>query len=128
VPVRDHDFPDPQLGKVTPYGVYDVAANAGFVNVGTDHDTAAFAMESIRCWWDTLGKDRYPGVRRLLITADVGCSNGYRTRAWKTGLAGLAEQTGLEITCCHFRPGTSKRNQSSTGCSPRSPATGGPGR
>jgi len=111
VAVRDHDFPDEQLGKVTPYGVYDIAANAGFVNVGTDHDTAAFAVESIRCWWGALGKDRYPGARRLLITADAGGSNGYRTRAWKTGLAELAAQTGLEITCCHFPPGTSKWNK-----------------
>jgi transposase len=111
VRVRDHDFPDQELGKVTPYGIYDVAANAGFVNVGTDHDTAAFAVESIRCWWDTLGKDAYPGARRLLVTADAGGSNGYRTRAWKTGLAQLAAQTGLEITCCHFPPGTSKWNK-----------------
>jgi hypothetical protein len=96
---------------VTPYGVYDIAANTGFVNVGTDHDTAAFAIESIRCWWNTLGRDRYPGVRQLLITADAGGSNSYRTRAWKTGLADLAAETGLEITCCHFPPGTSKWNQ-----------------
>jgi hypothetical protein len=113
VPVRDHDFPDREagLGKVTPYGVYDVAAGAGFVNVGTDHDTAAFAVESIRCWWDTLGQGAYPGARRLLITADAGGSNGYRTRAWKTGLARLAAQTGLEVTVCHFPPGTSKWNK-----------------
>ena len=111
VRVRDHDFPDEDLGKVTPYGVYDVGANAGFVNVGTDHDTAAFAVESIRCWWDTLGKDRYPAARRLLVTADAGGSNSYRTRAWKTGLAALAAQAGLEITCCHFPPGTSKWNK-----------------
>ena len=81
VAVRDHDFADAELGKVTPYGIYDVAANAGFVNVGTDHDTAAFAVESVRCWWDTLGRDRYPGARRLLVTADAGGSNGYRTGA-----------------------------------------------
>ncbi len=111
VRVRDHDFPDEELGKVTPYGIYDVAANTGFVNVGTDHDTAAFAVESIRCWWDTLGKDAYPGARQLLVTADAGGSNGYRTRAWKTGLAALAAETGLEITCCHFPPGTSKWNK-----------------
>jgi hypothetical protein len=112
-PVRDHDFPgrDADAGKVTPYGIYDVAANAGFVNVGTDHDTAAFAIESIRCWWDTLGQDAYPGASRLLITADAGGSNGYRTRAWKAGLARLAAQTGLEITVCHFPPGTSKWNK-----------------
>jgi Rhodopirellula transposase DDE domain len=111
VRVRDHDFPGEQTGKVTPYGVYDIAANAGFVNVGTDHDTAAFAVESIRCWWNTAGAGRYPGARRLLITADAGGSNGYRTRAWKTGLAALAAETGLEITCCHFPPGTSKWNK-----------------
>src|SRR5260221_910042 len=111
VRVRDHDFPDEDLGKVTPYGAYDVGANAGFVNVGTDHDTAAFAVESIRCWWDTLGKDRYPAARRLLVTADAGGSNSYLTRAWKTGLAALAAQAGLEITCCHFPPGTSKWNK-----------------
>ena len=111
VPVRDHDFPDEDLGTVTPYGVYDVGANAGFVNVGTDHDTAAFAVESIRCWWDTLGRDRYPAARRLLVTADAGGSSGYRTRAWKTGLAALAASTGLEITCCHFPPGTSRWNK-----------------
>jgi DDE family transposase len=109
--VRDHDFPDKELGKVTPYGVYDVAANAGFVNVGTDHDTAAFAVESVRRWWEAAGRRRYPAARRLLITADAGGSNGYRTRAWKTGLAVLAAQTGLEITCCHFPPGTSKWNK-----------------
>jgi transposase len=97
VRVRDHDFPDEEAGKVTPYGVYDIAANAGFVNVGTDHDTAAFAVESIRCWWNTLGADRYPGARRLLVTADAGGSNGYRTRAWKTGLAALAAGTGESV-------------------------------
>jgi hypothetical protein len=111
VRVRDHDFPDEELGKVTPYGVYDTAAGTGFVNVGTDHDTAAFAVESVRCWWNTLGKGTYPGARRLLVTADAGGSSGYRTRAWKTGLADLARETGLEITCCHFPPGTSKWNQ-----------------
>ena len=111
VRVRDHDFPDRQLGKVTPYGVYDVAANTGFVNVGTDHDTAAFAVESLRRWWRAEGTGRYPAARRLLVTADAGGSNGYRTRAWKAGLAELAAETGLEITCCHFPPGTSKWNK-----------------
>jgi hypothetical protein len=111
VPVNDHDFADPQLGKAIPYGIYDLAANAGWVNVGTDHDTAAFAVESIRRWWHGAGRDRYPAASRLLITADAGGSNGYRTRAWKTELAALAEQTGLEITCCHFPPGTSKWNK-----------------
>jgi transposase len=109
--VRTHDFPSDSAGSAIPYGVYDVTANAGWVNVGTDHDTAAFAVESIRRWWTAAGSIEYPAARRLLITADAGGSNGYRTRAWKTGLAALAEQTGLEITCCHFPPGTSKWNK-----------------
>ena len=112
-PVRvcDHDFPDPKEGVAIPYGVCDVAANAGFVNVGTDHDTPAFAVESIRRWWHDAGRDRYPGARRLLITADAGGSNDHRKRAWKAELAKLAAETGLEITCCHFPPGTSKWNK-----------------
>jgi hypothetical protein len=109
--VSTHDFPDRELGKAIPYGVYDLAANAGWVNVGTDHDTAAFAVESIRRWWKSAGRGDYPHARRLLITADAGGSNGYRTRAWKTELAVLAAQTGLEITVCHFPPGTSKWNK-----------------
>jgi hypothetical protein len=109
VRVRGHDFPD--AGKAIPYGIYDLAADAGWVNVGTDHDTAAFAVESVRRWWHGRGALDYPQARRLLITADAGGSNGYRTRAWKTGLAGLARETGLEITCCHFPPGTSKWNK-----------------
>src|SRR5690348_14640922 len=108
---RTHDFPGDSEGKAIPYGVYDVTANTGWVNVGTDHDTAAFAVESIRRWWKAAGSIEYPAARRLLITADAGGSNGYRTRAWKTGLAALAEQTGLEITVCHFPPGTSKWNK-----------------
>ena len=111
VRVRDHDFPDKDLGKVTPYGIYDIGANAGWVNVGTDRDTAAFAVESVRRWWSARGRLDYPAARRLLITADAGGSNGYRTRAWKAGLAALAAETGLEITCCHFPPGTSKWNK-----------------
>ena len=109
--VSTHDFPDRELGKAIPYGVYDLAANAGWVNVGTDHDTAAFAVESIRRWWKATGRSDYPLARRLLITADAGGSNGYRTRAWKTELAALAAGTGLEITVCHFPPGTSKWNK-----------------
>jgi hypothetical protein len=109
--VRTHDFPGDSEGKAVPYGVYDVTANAGWVNVGTDHDTAAFAVESIRRWWNAAGSSEYPAARRLLITADAGGSNSYRTRAWKTGLAALAAETGLEITCCHFPPGTSKWNK-----------------
>jgi hypothetical protein len=111
VKVRDHSFPDEELGVVIPYGIYDLAANTGWVNVGTDHDTAAFAVESIRRWWNARGREDYPAARRLLITADAGGANGYLTRAWKTGLAALAAETGLEITCCHFPPGTSKWNK-----------------
>jgi transposase len=111
VPTLTHDFPGDSLGKAVPYGIYDLAANAGWVNVGTDHDTAAFAVESIRRWWTSVGHDDYPHARRLLITADAGGSNGYRTRAWKAELAALAAQTGLEITVCHFPPGTSKWNK-----------------
>ena len=109
--VRDHDFPDPDGGKAIPYGVYDIGDNSGFVNVGTDHDTAQFAVESVRRWWEAVGKDRYPRARRLLVTCDAGGSNGYRTRAWKAELAAFAAGTGLEITVCHFPPGTSKRNK-----------------
>jgi hypothetical protein len=109
--VSTRDFPDRELGKAIPYGVYDLAANAGWVNVGTDHDTAAFAVESIRRWWNAAGRGDYPAARRLLITADAGGSNGHRTRAWKTELAALAAETGLEITVCHFPPGTSKWNK-----------------
>jgi hypothetical protein len=111
VPVRDHDFADPKAPRAIPYGIYDLAADTGWVNVGTDADTAAFAIESIRRWWHGAGAGAYPAARRLLITADAGGSNGYRTRAWKAGLAGLAHETGLEITCCHFPPGTSKWNK-----------------
>jgi transposase len=111
VAVRTHDFPSDSAGNAIPYGVYDVTANAGWVNVGTDHDTAAFAVESIRRWWTAAGRSEYPAARRLLITADAGGSNGYRTRAWKAQLAALAVETGLEITVCHFPPGTSKWNK-----------------
>jgi hypothetical protein len=109
--VRDHDFASEAEGKAIPYGIYDLAANSGWVNVGTDHNTAAFAVESIRRWWNARGCGDYPAARRLLIAADGGGSNGYRTRAWKTGLAALAAGTGLEITICHFPPGTSKWNK-----------------
>ncbi|MGW3700473.1 ISAzo13 family transposase, partial [Streptomyces sp. NPDC005134] len=111
VPVRVHDFADPHLGKAVPYGIYDLAANTGWVNVGTDHDTAAFAVESIRRWWHGQGRPAYPQATRLLITADAGGSNGYRTRAWKLELARLADETGLTITVCHLPPGTSKWNK-----------------
>jgi hypothetical protein len=111
VAVHDHDFAGPQVPRAIPYGVYDLAADTGWVNVGTDADTAAFAVESVRRWWQGQGQAAYPAARRLLITADAGGSNGYRTRAWKAGLAELAAGTGLEITCCHFPPGTSKWNK-----------------
>jgi len=106
--VKVHDFIDPALGKANPYGVYDLGADTGWVSVGTDHDTAAFAVETIRRWWQAVGSPTYPNASRLLITADGGGSNGYRTRLWKTELAALACQTGLAITVCHLPPGTSK--------------------
>jgi Rhodopirellula transposase DDE domain len=109
--VSTHDFPDRQLGKAVPYGIYDVVANTGWVNVGIDHDTAAFAVESMRRWWNGAGRSAYPQARRLLVTADAGGSNGYRPRAWKTQLAALAAETGLAITVCHVPPGTSKWNR-----------------
>jgi transposase len=106
-----HDFPDPEGGIAIPYGIYDLGADTGWVNVGTDHNTAAFAVESIRRWWAGTGRHDYPAAHRLLITADAGGSNGYRTRTWKAALAALALETGLEITVCHFPPGTSKWNK-----------------
>jgi transposase len=111
VAVQTHDFPDRELGKAIPYGIYDLAANTGWVGVGTDHDTAAFAVACLRRWWDAVGRADYRHARRLLITADAGGSNGYRTRAWKAELAALAVETGLEITVCHLPPGTSKWNK-----------------
>src|ERR1022692_661614 len=109
--VNVHDFPGKDLGNALPYGIYDLSANAGWVSVGTDHDTSAFAVATLRTWWDTIGKARYPGAGRLLICADGGGSNGYRIRAQKTGLAQLAAGTGLQITVCHLPPGTSKWNK-----------------
>jgi transposase len=106
-----HDFPEDATGRAVPYGVYDITANAGWVSVGTDHDTAAFAVESVRRWWNAAGQGDYPQARRLLITADAGGSNDYRTRAWKAELAALAVEAGLEVTVCHFPPGTSKWNK-----------------
>lgn len=109
--VKVHDFIDPVLGKANPYGVYDITADEGWVSVGTDHDTSAFAANTIRSWWNTVGQNAYPAASRLLITADGGGSNGYRTRLWKTELAQLAAETGLQITVCHLPPGTSKWNK-----------------
>ena len=110
-PVRVHDFELPELGKVAPYGVYDLAANAGWVSVGVDADTAAFAVESIRRWWHRLGQARYPGAKRLVITADCGGSNGARVRLWKRELQRFADETGLAVTVAHLPPGTSKWNR-----------------
>jgi len=109
--VNDHDFPDPELGKAIPYGIYDITANTGWVTVGVDHDTSAFAVRTLRTWWDTIGTARYPDADRLLICADGGGSNGYRTRAWKIELAAFAATTGLRVTVCHLPPGTSKWNK-----------------
>jgi hypothetical protein len=110
-PVRVHDFEIKGLGKVAPYGVYDIAANQGWVNVGIDADTAAFAVESIRRWWQRLGNARYPKAQRLTITADCGGSNGARVRLWKRELQRFADETGLVVTVAHLPPGTSKWNR-----------------
>ena len=109
--VRVHDFEIPELGKDSPYGVYDVTWNWGWVNVGIDHDTAAFAVESIRRWWQLMGEERYPEAKHLLITADSGGSNGYRIKLWKLELQKLANETGLSISVSHLPPGTSKWNK-----------------
>ena len=113
VQVEDHSFftAGPEVGLAVPYGVYDLTADAGWVNVGVDHDTSAFAVASIRRWWQARGVVDYPGASRLLITADAGGSNSYRYRLWKAELAALAAETGLTITVCHFPPGTSKWNK-----------------
>src|ERR1700732_402831 len=110
-PVRVHDFKIPELGKVAPYGVYDIANNEGWVNVGIDANTAAFAVESIRRWWYRLGKARYPEAAALVITADCGGSNGNRVRLWERGVQRMADETGLAITVAHLPPGTSKWNK-----------------
>ncbi len=110
-PVRVHDFMDKQKGKANPYGVYDPIANQGWVSVGTDYDTAEFAVESIRRWWKKMGTDLYPNAKELLITADCGGSNGNRIRLWKVALQQFSNDTGLTITVSHFPPGTSKWNK-----------------
>jgi hypothetical protein len=109
--VGTHDFPDPEVPKAIPYGVLDIGANEGWVNVGDDHDTPAFAVASIARWWERMGKARYPEATRLMITADAGGSNSYRSRAFKVELAKLAAAIGLVITICHMPPGTSKWNK-----------------
>lgn len=111
VDVRVHDFQDPELGKAIPYGVYDMANNQGWVSVGIDHDTAEFAVNSIRRWWDRIGSRRFPAARQLLITADGGGSNSARSRLWKVSLQKLADDTDLDLAVCHFPPGTSKWNK-----------------
>ena len=109
--VQTHDFPTPDVPRAYPYGIYDIGRNTGFVNVGTDHDTGAFAVASIRGWWRHEGKRLYPAATSLLITADAGGSNGWRLRLWKWELQTLADETGLALTVCHFPPGTSKWNK-----------------
>jgi hypothetical protein len=109
--VQGHDFPGPDVPRAYPYGIYDLGRNAGFVNIGTDHDTGAFAVASIRGWWRHEGRRLYPKAGELLITADGGGSNGWRLRLWKYELQQLANQTGLAISVCHFPPGTSKWNK-----------------
>jgi len=110
-PVQVHDFVQPELGRAIPYGVYDLGANTGWVSVGIDHDTAAFAVASIRRWWQAMGRRAYPRARRLLITADAGGSNGPRVRLWKVELQTLADHLRRPISVCHFPPGTSKWNK-----------------
>jgi Rhodopirellula transposase DDE domain len=109
--VRGHDFPQPDVPRAYPYGIYDIGRNTGFVNVGTDHDTGAFAVASIRGWWRHEGKRLYPKAQRLLITADGGGSNGWRLRLWKVELQKFANESGLIVSVCHFPPGTSKWNK-----------------
>ncbi|MBV8611767.1 MAG: ISAzo13 family transposase [Singulisphaera sp.] len=109
--VRVHDFPDKELGKAIPYGVYDLTANRGWVSVGIDHDTARFAVETLRRWWFHMGSKVYPKAKELLVTADSGGSNGIRVRLWKVAVQELADATGLQVKVCHFPPGTSKWNK-----------------
>ena len=108
---KTHDFVDKELGRAVPYGVYDVTNDEGWVSVGDTADTSTFAVEAIRRWWSSMGRPRFPDATRLLITADAGGSNGYRVKLWKVELAKLAEETGLQITVCHYPPGTSKWNK-----------------
>jgi transposase len=109
--VKVHDFPDPELGRAVPYGVYDVAGNSAWVSVGVDHDTSSFAVETIRRWWYSMGSERYPNAERLFITADGGGSNGSRVRLWKLELQTLADELGIPVAVSHFPPGTSKWNK-----------------
>jgi hypothetical protein len=109
--VRVYDFIIPELGKVTPYGVYDITKNEGWVSVGVDHDTSAFAVNTISCWWHSMGKEAYPEAKELLISADGGGSNGHRVKLWKIELQKFADSAGLAIHVCHLPPGTSKWNK-----------------
>ena len=109
--VKDHDFMDKESGKVAPYGIYDITQNNGMVNVGTDSDTAAFAVESIRRWWYSMGQSIYPNASQLLITCDGGGSNGSRNRLWKREIQKLSSELNIEIAVCHYPPGTSKWNK-----------------
>jgi Rhodopirellula transposase DDE domain len=109
--VQGHDFPGPEVPRAFPYGIYDIGRNAGFVNVGTDHDTGAFAVASIRGWWRAEGRRLYPDAKKILITADAGGSNGWRLRVWKLELQRFADQAALAVAVCHFPPGTSKWNK-----------------
>ena len=111
IEVQGHDFPSPEVPRAFPYGIYDIGRNAGFVNVGTDHDTGAFAVASIRGWWRAEGKRIYPNADTILITADAGGSNGWRLRLWKLELQKFADQTAMAISVCHFPPGTIKWNK-----------------
>jgi hypothetical protein len=109
--VKTHDFPDPELGKAVPYGVYDIHGNEAGVSVGISHDTAEFAVAAIRRWWENLGRDRYERAKRILVTADSGGSNSSRCRLWKVELQKWADETGLIVEVCHYPPGTSKWNK-----------------
>ena len=111
IEVNAHDFENKELGKVVPYGIYDIGANLGYVSLGVDHDTGEFAVNGVRLWLDRMGRDRYPAMTRLMITADGGGSNGSRLRLWKMALQKLADETGLIIQVCHYPPGTSKWNK-----------------
>ena len=126
IEVNTHDFEDKELGKVVPYGVYDIGANDGYVSLGIDHDTGQFAVNSVRLWLDRIGRARYPGMSRLMITADGGGSNGSRLRLWKWSLQQLADETGLIIEVATIRRALPSGTRSSIACSASSPRTGAP--
>ena len=127
VKVRDHDFPDRELGKITPYGIYDIAANRGFASVGTSHDTGAFAVSALRLWWHAEGSLRYPGARRLLVTCDAGGSNGHGAGSGKTSSRSWPPGPAWRSPSCTCRPAPASGTRSSTASSPTSPAPGAPG-